>query len=113
MATDDWATTFAQLDVTPAPGCNGTGCQIGKDYLWMSSNLTDSPVYLNATGQDTSKLTMAIVFNENGSNAVDNNLKKGDIICYDRGNASWTKVCNSFAPSVSYPWGNGTAWVIR
>jgi prepilin-type N-terminal cleavage/methylation domain-containing protein len=113
LANGVYAGNIKDLDISISENCEDEACMVNGNYI-IANSFGDIPVYINSTNQDTEKLTLTIVFDPEkfGAN-VNPSGKKYWIICYDRGNARFTKVCQSFGTSGSFNWGNGKAWILR
>ncbi|WP_428898190.1 prepilin-type N-terminal cleavage/methylation domain-containing protein [Parelusimicrobium proximum] len=108
LANDELATTFKQLDVSPAPGCTADTCAIGNNSVWLST--TGINFYINSTSPSTDHLSFSMYFDTDTVN-----FKKGQITCYDRGKEQFAKVCKSLGATKSFdhPTPPGSkAWVI-
>jgi prepilin-type N-terminal cleavage/methylation domain-containing protein len=106
LATGTFTSNLTDLDITVGTNCTGKSCQLGKDYLIISEVPAQSiNIYLNATYQNASALTLIFFFTN------------GSISCYDRNKENFRKVCQSLnpidssdAPATS---GYGKIWVIK
>jgi hypothetical protein len=94
---------------------NGEGntCAFNGNYI-IANSIGDIPVYINASRNDGAKLTLTMVFDpekfKTGVNQA--GAKKYQIICYDRGNAKFEKVCQSLGTTGSFDWPPGKGWLI-
>jgi prepilin-type N-terminal cleavage/methylation domain-containing protein len=116
LVTGSYATSLDQLDISISGNCTATACQMGNDYLWLPTT-GSIVIYFNATSVDGTKFAVVIVYdflkyNEtiSGSEVVN---KNGQLLCADRNNEKFKKVCQSFSPRGSFDNESGKIWLIN
>jgi prepilin-type N-terminal cleavage/methylation domain-containing protein len=116
LTTGSYTKNFGDLLIAVPGDCSEPSCILNdKDVLVNNTlNTGDIAIYADSTSANTNKLTLTIIidtdkFTQNVSNFP---VSKGQVVCYDRGNARFSKGCQSLSPTNSFNWGNGKGWVI-
>jgi hypothetical protein len=114
LSFDSYATHFSQLDVSIGDNCIGGSCIINNNFYAISSN-GDIFCILNSAQYDESKIMLSIIYDELSYQKFVTNqiMKKGQIMCMDRNNAEFRKVCQSFSPRDFVNHGAAKIWLIN
>jgi type IV pilus assembly protein PilE len=87
LVTGNHAKHFEDLDISFGNNCGGYSCLINN----ISFNINDSDTFAFIIDN----FGLAVITNENGAIAKESGgkVKNGSIICYDRKNSTYEKVC--------------------